>query len=97
MPAEGKAQPFRPSVSSPFSDYLNKNASFGCMEISINSKTIELPDNAGILEALQNVQINNSNGIAIAVNNQVVPRSDWTDLKLKDGDKITLIRATQGG
>ncbi len=38
-----------------------------------------------------------STGIAIAVNNQVIPRSQWEAFLLAEGDKITIIRATQGG
>jgi sulfur carrier protein len=67
------------------------------MEVSINNKTIVLPDSAGIAEALLGVQITNTNGIAIAINNQVVPRAEWQNHLLKEGDKLTLIRATQGG
>ena len=67
------------------------------MEIIINSKAFTLADAAGLREALAVVNINSTNGIAIAVNNEVVPRTTWQDFTLKPGDKITLIRATQGG
>ncbi|MCB0319386.1 MAG: sulfur carrier protein ThiS [Bdellovibrionales bacterium] len=36
-------------------------------------------------------------GVAVAVNNAVVPRDKWDDLELMDGDKILVIQATQGG
>lgn len=36
-------------------------------------------------------------GIAIAVNNSVIPKNNWTKLLLKDQDKVTIITATQGG
>lgn len=36
-------------------------------------------------------------GIAIAVNNEVIPRLDWEETILKEHDKITIIKATQGG
>ncbi|MBL4648549.1 MAG: sulfur carrier protein ThiS [Aureispira sp.] len=36
-------------------------------------------------------------GIAIAVNNSVVPKDNWDNLMLNDQDKVTIITATQGG
>lgn len=36
-------------------------------------------------------------GIAIAVNNNVVPKNNWDKLMLNDQDKVTIITATQGG
>ena len=36
-------------------------------------------------------------GIAIAVNNQVIPRDNWKNFDLKNGNKILIIKATQGG
>jgi sulfur carrier protein len=36
-------------------------------------------------------------GVAIAVNSGVVPRSAWLGHVLKPGDKVLVIRATQGG
>jgi len=36
-------------------------------------------------------------GIAVAVNNSVKPRNNWPAYTLQPNDKITVIRATQGG
>jgi sulfur carrier protein len=36
-------------------------------------------------------------GIAVAVNDEVVPRSQWSAHELADGDRVEIIRATQGG
>jgi len=36
-------------------------------------------------------------GIAIAVNGAVVPRAAWPQRMLVDGDRVIVIRATQGG
>lgn len=35
-------------------------------------------------------------GIAVAVNGEVVPRSEW-DRPLADGDAVEVLTATQGG
>jgi sulfur carrier protein len=36
-------------------------------------------------------------GIAVAVNGEVVPRSDWPGTTLADGDRVEVLSATQGG
>ena len=36
-------------------------------------------------------------GMALAVNNTVVSRSEWEKYELKENDKVTIIKATQGG
>ena len=36
-------------------------------------------------------------GIAIAINDVVVPKSRWREHELKEGDRIEIVRATQGG
>lgn len=68
------------------------------MEITINhtTKTFEvLPDN---LEALMAVEIpEKKKGIAVAVNNHIIPMSAWAETILKDKDSVLIITATQGG
>lgn len=36
-------------------------------------------------------------GVAVAVNDAVVPRGRWEALALAEGDRVLIIRATQGG
>lgn len=36
-------------------------------------------------------------GVAVAVNQQIITRSLWKDFLLKENDNILIIRATQGG
>jgi sulfur carrier protein len=36
-------------------------------------------------------------GIAIALDEEVVPRSDWATCRLHDGQRIEVVRASQGG
>jgi thiamine biosynthesis protein ThiS len=36
-------------------------------------------------------------GIAVAVNNEVVPRSQWAGTVLQEGDAVEVITAMQGG
>ncbi|MBE7641116.1 sulfur carrier protein ThiS [Salegentibacter sp. BLCTC] len=36
-------------------------------------------------------------GIAVAVNNQIISKSNWKQHQLAEGENILIIRATQGG
>jgi sulfur carrier protein len=36
-------------------------------------------------------------GVAVAVNGEVVPRSAWPEALLREGDKIEILTAAQGG
>ncbi len=47
-----------------------------------------------LIEALQ---IEAKRGVAVAVDDEVVPRSRWEEAPLRDGSRVEIIRATQGG
>lgn len=36
-------------------------------------------------------------GVALAVNNRVVPRTAWADTNLQENDSVTIIKAAFGG
>ena len=67
------------------------------MNIVINNKTKVIADNLTLSQALQVLQINSLNGIAIAVNNIIINKKDWEDHQLQPNDTLVLIRASQGG
>lgn len=66
------------------------------MKIYINQKEIEVQDNISVKELLDMQQIA-IEGTAIAIDNKMVPKNEWNDRILTDGNKITIIRATFGG
>ena len=66
------------------------------MKIYINQKEIEGQDNISVKELLDMQQIA-IEGTAIAIDNKLVPKNEWNDRILTDGNKITIIRATFGG
>ena len=66
------------------------------MKIYINQKEIEVQDNISVKELLDMHQIA-IEGTAIAIDNKLVPKNEWNDRILTDGNKITIIRATFGG
>ncbi len=67
------------------------------MEVLVNNKLYAVQQGTTIAALLQFIQLSAQKGIAVAVNNQVVPRNSWDDQPLQPADSITIIRATQGG
>ena len=65
--------------------------------VFINNKSCMLDADASLVAALKQNGVHNQKGIAVAVNNSVIPKSEWQNKILNENDKITIIRATQGG
>ncbi len=67
------------------------------MIVFVNNNLLEMKEPEKIPGILQLVNIPDSNGIAVAVNNAVVPRAEWESFTVHENDQLTVIRATQGG
>ena len=66
------------------------------MKLLINSEQKDF-SGKNISELVQSLQMLSTNGIALAVNEKVVPRTEWEEFQLNNNDKILIIKATQGG
>ena len=68
------------------------------MQIYINGESRVLPDDIRtVAELVETIDIEHTDGTAVAVNERVVPASQWEETRIEDGDDIEVIRATQGG
>jgi sulfur carrier protein len=67
------------------------------VEVTINQQTCQLSDEGGLAEVLSFLRIGQADGIAIAVNEAVIPRGEWGGFVLRERDRVFVIRATQGG
>lgn len=67
------------------------------MNVFVNNQKFDLQQGATLFFALEMNGLQNTRGIAVAVNNQVVPKTEWPNKILFENDKVTVIRATQGG
>ncbi len=66
------------------------------MDIRVNGKTVKT--SPGItLDVLVSELQSSSDGIAVAINLQVVPRAQWHSRVLEAGDAIEIVRAVGGG
>lgn len=67
------------------------------MEVFVNNQLKQLTRETSLQRLLLEFGFEESRGIAVAVNEQVVPKPQWNSYLLGDRDSITIIRATQGG
>lgn len=66
------------------------------MKININGQPVELKDRL-TLEALLTQLSYSLEGTALAINQIIIPRSQWTRQWVSDGDDILLFQAIAGG
>ncbi|GAA4923119.1 sulfur carrier protein ThiS [Streptomyces coeruleoprunus] len=66
------------------------------LSVSVNGETRELTAPT-TLDALVATLTTAPSGVAAAVNETVVPRSQWAGTVLGDGDRVEVLTAVQGG
>lgn len=66
------------------------------MEIRVNGQPEEIASPVTVSELIEIRNISDK-GVAVAVNDSVVPKSEWTATTIQAGDRIEIVRATQGG
>ena len=65
------------------------------MKLRVNDKEVETrATNLSLFSQEQNLPVT---GIAIAVNNRMIPRTEWDSYALNEGDNILIIKAVCGG
>ncbi len=67
------------------------------MEVTINQQLHSVADACTVRQLLQTTLPQLPTGIAVAVNQAIVPKTDWDSYLLQPSDSITIIKATQGG
>ncbi|GAB3638897.1 hypothetical protein GCM10027422_44880 [Hymenobacter arcticus] len=63
----------------------------------VNNSEHEAADNQGLADLLAALGHTQTRGLAVAINDVVVPRAEWASHAVQPHDRLTLIRATQGG
>ncbi|MEK6808623.1 MAG: sulfur carrier protein ThiS [Nanoarchaeota archaeon] len=66
------------------------------MQIKVNGKALEINRNNNINELIGKLGIK-PDGLAIALNSEVVGKDNFNKIFLKEGDKVEIIHAVQGG
>ncbi len=66
------------------------------IEIILNGETKALPEKQSIAELCKEIGAP-ANGIAVALNYELIPRSQYEKVVLRANDKVEIITATAGG
>ncbi|NJL76166.1 MAG: sulfur carrier protein ThiS [Saprospiraceae bacterium] len=67
------------------------------MQFKINDQTYEFEEVQTIEMALNQLNKLDLTGIAIAINNVVIPKIQWKEHFIQHQDEILIVTATQGG
>ena len=70
--------------------------SLGAMEVYVNGEKRELAGGASVAELLEALSLA-SQRLAVEVNEEIVPRSQYTAHHLEAGDRVEIVRAIGGG
>lgn len=66
--------------------------------VLVNGRPHPLPPGGSLVALLGQLGIGTSTaGVAVAVNDRVVPRAQWDSVRLAAGDRVEVVRAVQGG
>lgn len=66
------------------------------MQVTINRRESEVPERVTIAELLAQRDVR-PEGVAVAVNMDIVPREEWATRAVRPGDEVEVIRIIQGG
>jgi sulfur carrier protein len=68
------------------------------MRVVLNGCEAELADDATVITAVESLDLPAAGrGVAVAVDAEVVPRTQWNTHKLDEGARVEVLRAIQGG
>jgi sulfur carrier protein len=63
----------------------------------VNGEQRLYPDEVSLREVLGDAGVTGSRGVAVAINGDVVLRSEWDTRTLSENDRVEILRAVGGG
>lgn len=67
------------------------------MTLLVNGSARDMADAATVADVVATLGHGGSSGVAVAVNDEVVPRGRWGSTPLRGGDRVEVLTAVQGG
>jgi sulfur carrier protein len=67
------------------------------MVIFVNDNKRQCEQQTNVEQLLAMLNIDDRSGMAVAINDRVVPKNKWQDRQLTENDNVLIIRASQGG
>jgi len=67
--------------------------------VTVNGEERDVPVGYALTSVLRDLDVHPdyASGVAVAINSEVIPREQWGDVTLDDGDTVEIIQAQQGG
>ena len=66
------------------------------MKIKVNNQGTEITQGNNVASLAQQLE-SPQQGVAVALNNRMIPRSQWDEQESKEGDSLVIIKAACGG
>ncbi|MBB1201961.1 sulfur carrier protein ThiS [Enterobacteriaceae bacterium 89] len=66
------------------------------MQIIVNDEAVQCEAGLSVAGALASLNLDKP-GVALALNQQILPRAQWEQQSLQDGDALLLFQAIAGG
>lgn len=66
------------------------------MKVLVNNKEMELAEGSTVADLARQLELP-AQGVAIALHNRMVPRTQWEEQTLQPGDSLVIIKAACGG
>jgi sulfur carrier protein len=67
------------------------------MEITLNNTPYKVTEHTTLYDIVYSQLGDKQNGVAVAVNDTVIPKTTWENYMVQSNDNILIIKATQGG
>jgi sulfur carrier protein len=66
--------------------------------VTVNGESRELPAGTTVASVIEILEVAPAGrGVAVALDGEVVSRSHWTDIELREGALVEVVAAIQGG
>ncbi|HYR39815.1 MAG TPA: sulfur carrier protein ThiS [Methylomirabilota bacterium] len=66
------------------------------MRVLVNGEPMELPEGLSVDDLLLQLKVKREY-TAVALNREITPKTKYADTRLKDGDKVEIVRPMGGG
>ena len=66
------------------------------IQIELNGATYEIELNQNVAVLIEKLSLSGK-AVAVAINRQIVPRSEWQQRQLQSADQVDVVRAIGGG
>ena len=68
------------------------------MNVTLNGESVDLVGDATVADAVQAAGVaGDARGVAVAIGGEVVPRGEWKQRELREGENLEVVHAVQGG